>query len=315
VVGTLDWVILAIAAALIAWLATAWRASERRRGEQTQTSGHWYAQTQRMDEELRRYRERFASATGRGELGQTNLEQAVQVRGLREGVHYQRQPTAPNGQRPDLVLLLGARPLPVDAKCLVEPYWEARDAPDAAGERAALSKLARSVRANAEEIVRRGYGWAYADTAGIVLYVPGDDIAVAALDADPSLLSWLLARGVYLVGPTGFALLATICRLSDSDRELRDGLAQVKTDAGQAHRALDAAVRDFNTLGGHLRHAAQKWQDVRDDLGASVAGVNEFTAAVGSLGELDEPKAVVIPLPPAAPSVELEIVAPEAGVL
>ena len=219
---------------------------------ESRVSGAQIAARENDVRELRRYRETFASIQHRGELGQEVLYEAARACGLRDGAHFQMQPTLASGKRPDLVLSLDTGPVPVDAKCVVENYWKAAEARDPEERRRELSALARRVREHALDVSSRSYVSGVDGIGGTVLFVPLDAIAVAALDADSRLFGELRRMNVYLVGPTGFLVLARSARLASLSGELLESLENSKGSARLVYHYTRQLIERLRVANTHL---------------------------------------------------------------
>ncbi len=202
--------------------------------------------------DLRRYRETFASIQHRGELGQEVLYEAARACGLRDGAHFQIQPTSPSGKRPDLVLSLDSGAIPVDAKCVVDNYWKAAEARTPDERRRELTALARRVREHALDVSSRDYATGVEGVGGTVLFVPLDAIAVAALDADSRLFGELRRLNVYLVGPTGFLVLARSARLASLSGDLLESLEHSKGSARLVYHNTRQLIDRLRVTNTHL---------------------------------------------------------------
>ncbi len=250
--------------------------------------------TQNDVHELRRYRETFASIHHRGELGQEVLYEAARACGLREGAHFQVQPTLPSGKRPDLVLSLDTGPIPVDAKCAVENYWNAAEARDPAQRRHELTALAHRVREHAVEVSSRNYVSGADGLGGTVLFVPLDAIAVAALDADARLFGELRRLNVYLVGPTGFLVMARSARLASLSGDLLESIEHSKGSAKLVYhnaRQLIDRLRVTNTHLVNLSKALAQVSRYADGLRGSASSLG---LVAGLTGEIPPPPAIEV---------------------
>jgi DNA recombination protein RmuC len=242
--------------------------------------------------DLRRYRETFASIQHRGELGQEVLYEAVRACGLRDGVHFEIQPTLASGKRPDLVLSLDSGPIPVDAKCAVDSYWKAAETRDRDERQRQLTALARRVREHALEVSARNYVSGADGIGGTVLFVPLDAIAVAAFDADARLFGELRRLNVYLVGPTGFLILVRSARLASLSGDLLESIEQSKDSArlvyqntGQLIDRLRVANTHLVNLSKALGHVSRYADGVRGS--AASLGI-----VAGLTGDLPAPPAI-----------------------
>ena len=230
---------------------------------------------------LRRYEVAFASISGRGELGEQVLVETAKSLGLREGIHFSVQTDLAGGgsARPDMVLTVGGgRQVPVDAKASLAVWAEAMDTDDPQERSDALRVHVRNIRSRATELSGKGYQrWADA-IYGTIMFVPSDAAVVTALDNDPSLLSWLLDKRVFLCGPTGFAVLASAALFAATERTIAEDIDQVRAQAVRAQRAASGAVEAVNLSSTHLQRFVSAR---RRDLDA----LESFRGAVQPLAE------------------------------
>jgi len=257
----------------------------------------WEARRRRSGDrvELERYRSTFASSNGRGGLAELALTQTAIAAGLRENVHFttQTEISGSSSARADLVLLLdGERRLLVDAKCVVQPYWTARDARDPRDQSRAFKDLTQKIRRHATDLASRRYDRPKGSHGGVVLFVPDDDIAVAALDYDPGLQQFLISNAIYLVGPTGFALLAAATHAVGSEREIAADLENLASTLTDTIDELADAVTSFDLTGKHLHNAAKSHTKTHAHLGKAVRYLNEVRGLTGRGTIMPQPKPV-----------------------
>lgn len=244
--------------------------------------------------DLRRYRETFASIQHRGELGQEVLYEAARACGLREGAHFQIQPTLASGKRPDLVLCLDTGPVPVDAKCAVDHYWKAAQALDPGERRRELTALARCVREHALEVSSRNYVSGADGIGGTIMFVPLDAIAVAVLDADARLFGELRRLNVYLVGPTGFLILARSARLASLSGDLLESLEDSKDSARLVYQNTAQLIERLRVTNTHLVNLSKALVQVSryaDGVRGSAASLG---LVAGLTGEIPPPPTVQV---------------------
>ena len=271
------------------------RAASRHADRETTRADAERDRTTATENELLRYQTTFASIKGRGELGETVLTRTATAVGLRSDVHFttQTEISGSSSDRPDLVLLLdGNRRVSVDAKCVVAPYWTAVETSDPLERDDSLKKLATTIRSHAKILIDRRYDRSGNDLSGVVLFVPTDAIATAALDADPTLLGFLVSNGVFLVGPTGFAVLAAGARIASADRELRSDLSAMTASVSQALSAADNTVRYFDLANKQLRLANVNLSHGYRHLNALTSALNDLRGMSGRGNPVASPKPV-----------------------
>jgi DNA recombination protein RmuC len=234
---------------------------------------------------LRRYEVTFASIHGRGELGERALVETARALGLREGLHFSMQTDVGGGGsvRPDMLLLVGdGRRVPVDAKMSIACWIEAVETDDVDERMDALRVHVRNIRSRAADLAGKGYQrWADA-IYGTVMFVPSDAAVVAAMDADPDLLRWLLDRRVFVCGPTGFAVIASAAMLAASERVLVEDIEALRGHAAAAHRAAEGAVDAVNVSSTHLQRFLQARRRELDALTQFATAVSPLTEAAAS---------------------------------
>ncbi|MDQ3405059.1 MAG: DNA recombination protein RmuC [Actinomycetota bacterium] len=249
---------------------------------------------------LQRYEVAFASISGRGELGEQVLVETARALGLRENLHYSVQTDIAGGgaARPDLLLLVGdGRRVPVDAKMSMATWAEAVETDNAEERLDALRVHVRNIRSRASELAGKGYQrWADA-IYGTVMFVPSDAAVVAAMDADPELLRWLLDRRIFVCGPTGFAVIASAALFAATERSIAEDVATVRTRAAGAHRAAGAAVDAVNLSSTHLQRflsARRRELDALEQFRSAVIPLTDAAATPGQLPALRRTEEAVV---------------------
>ncbi len=205
----------------------------------------------------------------RGQWGELHLRRTVELAGLVDHCDFAEQVRLDDGRlRPDLVVsLAGGRTIAVDAKAPLAAFLDLTGSDDPAEHDRALARLGEHVRKHVADLGSRRYWEALAGTPEfVVLFLPGEAILQAALQAVPDLVEQAAAKNVVLATPsTLIALLRTVAQ-------------------GWQHELLNAQAHEVQRLGQEL-HArlglmAGHLDRVGRSLGASVAAYNQ---AMGSL--------------------------------
>jgi DNA recombination protein RmuC len=236
----------------------------------------------------RRFKETFASIRGRGELGQGLLVETAVGCGLREGIHFQTQVKLASGSIPDLVLSLDIGKIPVDAKCPVESYWKGIESADSSRGRREFSALARRILAHATDLSSKNYVAGADGIGGTVLFVPIDAIAITALDADADLFAKLRRLNIYLVGPTGFVILAHAARLASSNGELIKSIEDSKGNARLAYQAASQMLDRLRVANSHMVNLSKTLDQVARHAGNIRGPVSSLGLVGGLIGALKE---------------------------
>lgn len=281
-------VVVVLALVFAAALALMWRLyadSARRADEALRMVEAERSRTAEQQAALRRYEVAFASISGRGELGEQVLVETARSLGLREGVHFSLQTDLAGGgaAKPDMVLAVGGgRQVPVDAKASLAVWAEAVETDDPEERREALRLHARNIRSRATELAGKGYQkWADA-IYGSIMFVPSDAAVVAAMDADPQLLSWLMDKRVFVCGPTGFGVLASAALFAATERAVADDIERVRGQAVRAQRAASGAVEAVNLSSTHLQRFVSARRRELDALETFRSAVQPLTETTGN---------------------------------
>ena len=205
----------------------------------------------------------------RGQWGELHLRRTVELAGLVDRCDFAEQVRFDDGRlRPDLVVsLAGGRTIAVDAKAPLAAFLDLTGSDDPAEHDHALTRLGEHLRKHVADLGSRRYWEALPHTPEfVVLFLPGEAILQAGLQAVPDLVEQASAKNVVLATPsTLIALLRTVAQ-------------------GWQHEVLNAQAHQVQRLGqelhGRLASMAGHLDKVGRSLNASVAAYNQ---AMGSL--------------------------------
>lgn len=205
----------------------------------------------------------------RGQWGELHLRRTVELAGLVDHCDFAEQVRMDDGRlRPDLVVTLaGGRTIAVDAKAPLAAFLDLTGTDDPAEHDRALARLAEHMRTHITDLGSRRYWEALSGTPEfVVLFVPGEAILQAALQAVPDLVEQASAKNVVLATPsTLIALLRTVAQ--GWQHEVLNEQAQAVQRLGQELHAR------LGSMAGHLDRVGRS-------LNASVVAYNQ---AMGSL--------------------------------
>ncbi|MGH2977300.1 MAG: DNA recombination protein RmuC, partial [Gaiellaceae bacterium] len=137
----------------------------------------------------------------RGQWGQMQLRKVVELAGMVKHCDFNEQASFAGDEqtlRPDMVVNLpGGKHVVVDAKAPLQGILDAYEAPDEQARTEALRAHARLLRRHVKQLSDKAY-WNGMDSAPdfVVLFLPGEHLYGAALDADPELIEDAMARRV-----------------------------------------------------------------------------------------------------------------------
>ncbi|MHB1834270.1 MAG: DNA recombination protein RmuC, partial [Solirubrobacteraceae bacterium] len=205
----------------------------------------------------------------RGQWGQMQLRNVVEMAGMVRHCDFVEQSTVAGDERtlrPDLIVNLpGGKHVVVDAKAPLQGVLDAYEARDEADRERHLADHARLLRRHVKALADKAY-WAGLDSAPdvVVMFLPGEHLYSAALEADPSLIEDAMARRVLIATPTTLlALLHSVAygwqqervaesaqAISEIGRELHARLVKLSTLLGTLGGRLNSAVRAYNEAVG-----------------------------------------------------------------
>src|SRR3984885_6252190 len=228
------------------------------------TSEQLRVQTQALVTALRR-------PEARGRWGEMQLRRVAELAGMSARCDFDEQVTVttPDGTvRPDMVVrLAGGKNIVVDSKVSLAAYLEAAEAEDDQVRSARLDAHARHLREHVDRLAGKAY-WAALSPSPefVILFIPGEAFLAPALELEPELLEYALARRVHIATPTTLitmlrtaqyawqqeALSQNARAVFDLGRELYERLGALGRHADQLGRALTKAVSAYNQTVGSL---------------------------------------------------------------
>jgi DNA recombination protein RmuC len=268
----------------------------------------------------------------RGQWGQMQLRNVVELAGMVRYCDFSEQSSFAGDEttlRPDLVVRLpGGKHVVVDAKAPLQGVLDAYEARDEEERQRYLRDHARLLRKHVKHLADKAY-WAEIDSAPdmVVMFLPGEHLYGAALEADPTLIEDAMARRVLIATPTTLlAMLRAVAygwqqervaesaqAVSELGRELHGRLAKLSSLLSTVGSRLNSTVRAYNEAIGsyeaRVLPAARRFEDhgavaAGRDLGelehvtlsARSVRVAEIEAEAGVDGEPAAPEPLRLPL-------------------
>jgi DNA recombination protein RmuC len=234
----------------------------------------------------------------RGQWGQMQLRNVVELAGMVRYCDFVEQSPVAGDEsalRPDLVVSLpGGKHVVVDAKAPLQGVLDAYQARDEEERQRHLRDHARLLRRHVKALADKAY-WAGLDSAPdiVVMFLPGEHLYGAALEADPALIEDAMARRVLIATPTTLlAMLRAVAYGWQQERVAES--AQAISDLGrELHGRLVKLSGLFSTLGSRLNSTVRAYNEAVGSYEARVLpAARRFedhgsVAAGRELGELE----------------------------
>src|SRR6516225_571751 len=207
----------------------------------------------------------------RGRWGEMQLRRVVELAGMSARCDFDEQvgvATDDGAQRPDMVVrLAGGKNIVVDSKVSLAAYLEAAETSDDSARLDRLSAHARHLRDHIDRLAAKSYWTALSPAPEfVVLFIPGEAFLAPALEREPDLLDYAMARKVHIATPTTLvtmlrtaqyawqqaALSENARQVFDVGRELHERLGKLAWHVDRLGRALTTAVATYNQAVGSL---------------------------------------------------------------
>jgi DNA recombination protein RmuC len=220
----------------------------------------------------------------RGQWGQMQLRNVVELAGMLPHCDFAEQSQLGGDGtvlRPDLVVNMpGGKHVVVDAKAPLQGVLDAYQARDEEERQRHLRDHARLLRKHVKALCEKAY-WAQLDSAPdlVVMFLPGEHLYSAALEADPSLIEDAMSRRVLITTPTTLlAMLHAIAygwqqervaesaqAVSELGRDLHGRLVKLSGLMATLGSRLNSTVKAYNeTVGSYearVMPAARRFED------------------------------------------------------
>jgi DNA recombination protein RmuC len=204
----------------------------------------------------------------RGQWGQMQLRNVVELAGMVRHCDFVEQ-AALSGEealRPDAIVRMpGGKHVMIDAKAPLQGVLDAYEARDEEERQRHLRDHARLLRRHVRALADKAY-WDQLDSAPdfVVMFLPGEHLYGAALEADPALIEEAMTRRVLVATPTTLlAVLRAVAygwqqervaesaqAISELGRELHGRLARLSSLLATLGTRLNSAVRAYNEAVG-----------------------------------------------------------------
>jgi DNA recombination protein RmuC len=239
----------------------------------------------------------------RGQWGQMQLRNVVELAGMVNHCDFVEQPSLggvdAGALRPDLIVSLpGGKHVIVDAKAPLQGVLDAYEARDDAERERFLADHARLLRKHVRALADKQY-WAGLDSAPdlVVMFLPGEHLYGAALEADPALIEDAMSRRVLIATPTTLLAMLRAVAYGWQQERVAESAQAVSELGRELHGRLVKLSELLSTLGSRLNSTVRAYNEAVGSYEArvlpSARRFAEHGAAAGGR-ELPEPGQVTV---------------------
>jgi DNA recombination protein RmuC len=257
-----------------------------------QTSEQLRTQTAALVTALRR-------PEARGRWGELQLRRVVELAGMSARCDFDEQVSVTSADgaplRPDMVVrLAGGKNIVVDSKVSLAAYLEAAEATDEAVQAARLDAHARHLRDHVDRLASKAYWTALSSSPEFVIaFIPGEAFLAPALERDPGLLEYALARRVHIATPTTLVTMLRTAQYAWQQAALSDNARAVFDLGRELYERLSGLGRHMDRLGRALTSAVSTYNQTVGSLETRVLVSARRLSDLGVVdGELEGPEAV-----------------------
>lgn len=199
-----------------------------------------------------------------GSWGEFQLARILELTGMTPYIDYSEQETVQgSGERPDVIVHLpDERDVVIDSKASLIAYLEASDASEDLSRDAALDKHARALRAQVDDLAKKGYGDKVRGSLEfVVMFVPGDQFLSAALEANSSLVDYAMNKKVVIATPSTLFALLTALAYGWRQYHLAQNAEEIRKAGEEMHGRLLTFIDRFGTVGQRLDASVRAYNE------------------------------------------------------
>lgn len=231
----------------------------------------------------------------RGRWGEMTLRNAVEAAGMSrfcDFVEQEQVETESGSLRPDMIVNLpGGKRIIVDSKVPMEAYLKALDCQDHAQRELYLRDHAGQCQKHLDSLARKSY-WDQFDEAPncVVMFIPGEALFAAAMEADADLLARGLSSNVMMATPATLVAMLYAVNYGWQQQIFTESAAAVRKIASELYDRLGPFVDHFKKLGLNLNRSVAAYNDAVGSFDTRVVVSARKLKEMGVTGKEDLPE-------------------------
>ena len=232
----------------------------------------------------------------RGTYGELALERLMEHAGLQEGPHYEKQArrnTEDGLKIPDIIVKMpGNQKVVVDAKAVMNAYVAAQETQDTLQREALLKQHSDNVRSRVTDLSAKNYFKLEADTVElVVLFLPAENLYVAAVENDHTLADFAMSRNVIICGPSLLLMLLKSANQLWRRASIEEEALKIKHCGDDIYNAACLFIERYARLGTKISQLEDAFNDAAGTLNGNLIpksrNMGKF-AAVASSKEIED---------------------------
>ena len=231
----------------------------------------------------------------RGRWGEMTLRNAVEAAGMSRYCDFVEQAQVDTGTgalRPDMIVNLpGGKKIIVDSKVPMEAYLKAVDSPDAASRELHLRDHATQCQRHLDSLTRKSYWDQFEEAPNcVVMFIPGEALFAAAMEADADLLARGLSNNVIMATPATLVAMLYAVNYGWQQQMFTESATVVRKVASELYDRLGPFMEHLGKLGTHLNRAVSGYNDAVGSFESRVVVSARKLKEMGVTGKDDLPE-------------------------
>ncbi|MEB3310114.1 MAG: DNA recombination protein RmuC [Snowella sp.] len=239
---------------------------------------------------------------GRGQWGEVVLEKVLEISGMVEGIHYDKQVSvsADDGiKRPDIIVNLpGEKKIIIDAKAVMNAYLDLMNSDNEEERDEAGKEHAKQVKSRINDLSKKEYEKLAGkeQLAFVVLFLPAESLFSTALRHDNGLLVDAAQKNIILATPTTLIALLRTVYYGWKQYEIAKNAEEIGKIGSELHNRFGTMIKHFNNLGISIKRTGEAFDKTAGSFNAMLRpSFNKLRAKVAQeQSELNEIEALDI---------------------